>query len=266
MAKAPKSPGEKAMAAYLNDRALPHQYEAAVGPKHPDFSVEHPQAGKVVCEVYEPRFRLPRGADGRPTGGFIDPYHVVRKGIDKRAKSEQARATLEAGHPFVIVLASTDSEWPVDDDNIPGALFGDVQVVMPFDGQQADVSAARLAFGDHGRLESDRNQAYSAVAAISSFNPGYAAVEARALERLLAKDGPGKHIGLLLEAGHELAQAGCYDEAALTRRLRIFHNPYAAIPLPMTFAGPHDDQWAADHIDGTYGEVSWGVLSSSVRR
>jgi hypothetical protein len=111
------------------------------------------------------------------------PYHVVRKGIDKQSKSEQADAALAEGMPFVIMFACTHSEMPIDEENVPGAMFGDLQIVAPID-DDAGTRPTYLAFGGRRRLSPERNNRYSAVAVVRTFNPGLAAIEREAVHRL----------------------------------------------------------------------------------
>jgi hypothetical protein len=63
---APQSDGERLLAAYLRQGRLPWEHEREVNGTKPDFSVDHPQLGHLLFEVYEPQIRLP------PQAGFFD--------------------------------------------------------------------------------------------------------------------------------------------------------------------------------------------------
>ena len=54
----------------------------------------------------------------------------------------------------------------------------------------------------------------------------------------------------------ELIERGVYVPEAQLARLIIVHNPFALTPLPLSFAGPHDEQY------GTVGGSEWGLVAS----
>jgi len=80
-ASGPHTPGEKMMAAHnLSERKLPYDYELFEKGANPDFVARHPAAGRIVLEVYEPEYRLPRNPDGSFRSGSVrSSGHVVRR-------------------------------------------------------------------------------------------------------------------------------------------------------------------------------------------
>ena len=81
-ASGPHTPGEKMMAAHnLSERKLPYDYELFEKGANPDFVARHPAAGRIVLEVYEPEYRLPRNPDGSFRSGSVrSPGHVAGAG------------------------------------------------------------------------------------------------------------------------------------------------------------------------------------------
>ena len=87
----PRTPGEKMMAAYLDERSVPYRYESFGEGANPDFRADHPVAGEVMLEVYEPGYLLPRNPDGSYRSGAVaPPGRLVRRGLTSRRKSRQA--------------------------------------------------------------------------------------------------------------------------------------------------------------------------------
>ena len=124
-ADGPRTEGERMLAAYLDERSVPWKYECFGEGANPDFRADHPAAGEVVLEVYEPEYLLPRNPDGSYRSGAVAaPGRVVQRGLTSRRKSRQAAVARDLGIPFVLVIASTNGEVAIDGHDIPGALFG----------------------------------------------------------------------------------------------------------------------------------------------
>jgi hypothetical protein len=139
----PRTPGEKMMAAYLDERSVPYRYESFGEGANPDFRADHPVAGEVMLEVYEPGYLLPRNPDGSYRSGAVaPPGRLVRRGLTSRRKSRQAAVARDLGIPFVLVIASTNAELAIGEHDIPGTLSG-------------------------GRLQAHLNTRFSAVAVIT---------------------------------------------------------------------------------------------------
>lgn len=212
------------MAAYLDEQGLPYRYESFGEGANPDFLADHPAAGEVMLEVYEPQYLLPHNPDGSYYSGAVSPPgHVVRRGLSSRRKSRQAAVARDLGIPFVLVIASTNAELAIGEHDIPGALFGSPVFTWSAEADADPGEPGRLVFGPGGRLQERLNTRFSAVAVITR-----AAADIR---------------------------AGRVEP----HRLQIFHNPYAAIPLKPEFAGPCDDQWAAADSGQKYQQISQGT-------
>ena len=218
-ANGPRTPGEKMMAAYLTERKLPYNYELFGKGANPDFVARHPAAGRVVLEVYEPQYRLPRNPDGSFRSGCVrSPGHVVQRGLNSRRKHRQAKAARARGLPFVLVIASTNSEIAFSGYHVPGALFGSPEFMWSDESGTEPDDRGRLVFGAAGRLQRELNTSFSAVALIAA----------------------------IARKGH-------------AHRLEIFHNPFAALPVRPEFAGPYDGQWASVDADHSYQKIVQGI-------
>ena len=219
-ADGPHTPGERMMATYLAERKLSADYEVFDEGANPDFVAHHPTVGDIVLEVYEPEYRLPRNPDGSFWSGSVrSPGHVIQRGINTNRKHRQAKAARERGFPFVLVIASTNSEIRFNEHDVPDALFGALEFVWNDDSDVASKGPGRLVFGAAGRLQRKLNTSFSAVALITA----------------------------VTEKEH-------------TNRLDIFHNPFAALPLPPEFAGPYDAQWTSVDAGQSYQKIGQGVL------
>lgn len=216
----PHTPGERMMATYLAERKLPAKYEQFDEGANPDFVACHPTVGRIVLEVYEPEYRLPRNPDGSFWSGSVrSPGHVIQRGINANRKHRQAKAACERGFPFMLVIASTNSEITFSEYDVPDALFGALEFVWSDDSDTAPNGPGRLVFGAAGRLQRKLNTSFSAVALIIA----------------------------VAEKDH-------------THRLDIFHNPFAALPVPLEFAGPYDAQWTSLDAAQSYQKMAQGVL------
>jgi hypothetical protein len=58
----------------------------------------------------------------------------------------------------------------------------------------------------------------------------------------------------------ELTESGVYLPDDRLARLIIVHNPFTLMPLALSFAGPHDDQY------GPVGGSEWGLVASGPLR
>jgi len=156
------------VAAYLAERKLPYGYEPFDEGARPDFVVRHPAVGEIVLEVYEPEYRLPRNPDGSFRSGFVrSPGNVVQRGINSDRKHRQAKAARDRGLPFVLVIASTNSEMAISEYDVPGALFGALEFVWSDNSDIDSNDPGRLVFGPAARLQRKLNTSFSAVALIT---------------------------------------------------------------------------------------------------
>jgi hypothetical protein len=254
----------------LDNRGLAWEHEPFTSGSNPDFVVHHP-AGQVVMDVTEPHFRLPRGPDGQFSGWIgPTPQGAIRRPFNDARKKAQAKVALDAGLPFVVVLARSNSDMEFTDHEVVGALFGSLAFTFPVGRDEPSGDDGRFVFGG-GRLQPTLNTRFSAAAVLSGFNPGTRSVERLTEQRLAAteaglspEDRLAHAIQTILEVTKEQEAAGQFLEGERTYRLTIFHNPDAAIPLSPRFAGPHDDQWMGTREVGAYYEASWGALGYEV--
>lgn len=260
------SPGEQLFAAYLRQRGLSWQREPDIHGRRPDFLVDRPVMD-FAAEVYEPKLRLPPGA------GWFDSYAPLRRSFRGR-KSRQAKAVKEAGLPFVVVLARTNSDVRFQPEIVAGAMFGNISVEVPLNSTGGE---SRTVFGGGGRVQRKRNRGVSAVAILSSFNPTYWRVEQVMADRLGVEPSWKPNMSpasvrreqvasarVMKEVHDHMAATGDYIVTAQLARLVVLHNPYADHPIGLeVLNGPHDVQWANTKRDGIrgYGPACWGELS-----
>jgi hypothetical protein len=228
----PRSPGEVALQNYLVDRSLDFRYEPATSGPNPDFAVDHPRCGRVIMDVVEPEFRLPRNPDGSYHSGAVGgPEDALRRALNSDRKKRQAQVAIDEGHPFVIVYARTNSEMAFESYQVAGAIFGNLQFRFPIGGDNPPEGAGTLAFGQGGRLQEELNTRFSAVAVIAGFNPGIAEVERIAESRFDFRMTLSQRIAKVLEVAGEERDVGRYHEDQTVYRLTVFHNPFAHVAL-----------------------------------
>ena len=96
------------------------------------------------------------------------------------------------------------------------------------------------------RPSREEEHRYSAIAVLTSFNPALHRVQ-RAFQDVIQRRRipAGQRAPVINEAFERARATGEFDDAAAVARLAVYHNPYAANPLPAeVFGGPHDQQWA----------------------
>lgn len=72
------------------------------------------------------------------------------------------------GLPFVLVIASTNSEIAFSGYDVPGALFGSPEFMWSDESGTEPDDRGRLVFGAAGRLQRELNTSFSAVALIAA--------------------------------------------------------------------------------------------------
>jgi hypothetical protein len=215
---APRTPGERTIAAYLAERNMSARYEVFAVGANPDFVARHPIAGEIVFEVYEPEYRLPRNPDGSFYSGAVrSPGAVIQRGLNSARKHRQAKAARTRGLPFVLVIASTNSEIAFTEYDVPPALFGSLEFAWHDEPEPDSNESGQLGFGGGGRLQPRLNTSFSAVALIAP-----------------------------------AADKGCGTG------IKIFHNPFTALPVPAEFAGPCDEQWRLADSGQCYQKIPGG--------
>ncbi|MCA1672507.1 MAG: hypothetical protein LC799_09990 [Actinobacteria bacterium] len=252
----PRSDGERLVAAYLNQRGLPWKHEPDVGGRHLDFVTES-AVGPVALEVYEPRLTLPNRS-----GSFnsIEPI----EGAFSERKRKQIKAAKGAGLPLILVIGSANSDIPYDVFSIAGVMFGSpgVRVAVQPVGVGPDPVSAFLG---PGKVQPEVNRGVSALALVRRFNPTAWRLRAAwrsvgVIGRSGADSGRARRevIERMSALETELTQRGVYQPEARIARLVITHNPFANNPLPLRFAGLHDDQYGP--IGDSQSE--WGLVAT----
>ena len=181
-----------------------------------------------------------------------------------RQKAAQAKVAMDAGHPFVLVLARTHSELEFMPHYVIGAMFGTPMISFAFTEDVEHADKARMVFGQGARLQESLNTRFSAVAVISGFNPGMARIERIAEAQFKPGMSVSHRMGVVLETARKEQEKGRFRDGEVAYRLQIFHNPYASVPLSTEFAGPYDDQWMGNRTFGIYYEATWGVRGNFV--
>lgn len=234
---AARNEAEEHFEQYLGARGIKFEYERPAGDKHPDYWLE--ASGDPVCEV---RHITASMSDLPNRSGAFDPYGPLAKAVKR--KSAQGRA-LEGAHPYVVVIWAP--HWVDDPLAVMGAVFGKVQIVMPFDPAvgAADADKATMGFGRDATLHAEQRRHISAVAVIRRFNPRLRAAqdELDALRRPEATLEEG--VRLTMEVFGRRAEKGLLDDDSREPRLVTFHNMYASTPLALDiFDGPFDEQYS----------------------
>jgi hypothetical protein len=222
---------------YLASRGIAFEYELPAGDSNPDYWLA--VSGAPVCEVCHVTASM---SDLPNRSGAFDAYKPLAKAIKR--KSSQGRA-LEGSQPYVVVVWAP--QWVDDAFVVMGALFGKVQIVMPFDSAtgSADMDQASMDFGRDATLHASQRRHISAVAVIHRFNPRPRAAqdELDALRRRGAS--PEEGVRLTMEVFGRRAEQGLLDDDSREPRLVTFHNMYAATPLALDiFDGPFDEQYS----------------------
>src|ERR1019366_7315496 len=144
------------------------------------------------------------------------------------------------------VQARTNREMAFESFPVAAAMFGSLQITFPVGDDPPPPGPRALTFGGGGRLQPEINTRFSAVAAMTAFNPRLAEVERLAERQFEARMSPGERYETLLRITREQTEARRFREGDREHRLTVFHNPFAKIPLSPEFAGAYDDQWMHD--------------------
>lgn len=237
-----KNPAEALVEEYLNERRITWQYEQEAGGRYPDFWLDLPS--KPVCEVRHVTKSL---SDLPGKGGAFDGHKPLANAIHAKAKQGKA---LDGLQPYVVMLWVPD--WVSDPLIVSGAMFGRIQVVMPFDPATgtADVDQAYTGFGRDATLHGEQHRHISAVTIIHRFNPTLRAVqdEYQSLATEASKDTEADRLAgvqSLFEVFRRRTEDGTFDEDARQVRLVTMHNIHASTPLPLdVFNGSFDEQYS----------------------
>lgn len=229
---------------YLRGRGISWQYERPAGPSHPDYWLDVP--AQPVCEVRYVTAYLP-GPDEA-----VGAYKPIARAVKRKARQGRALAGVQ---PYVVVIWAP--RWPTHVHVVAGALFGRVQIVMPFSPSTgtADSDQAQLGFGRNAILHGNQHKHVSAVVVIERFNPGLRAVENEIdaeVEQAGADLEPHQVAEITMGVFEGRTRARLFEHRALLPRLVTFHNMHATTPLPLdVFDGPFDEQYSARY-DGSF--------------
>ena len=262
-----RSDGERLMASYFRDRGWSFEYEPEIGGRHPDFLVNHPLAGAIVFEVYEPELSIPMRDLSEPAIEPLDHRERLQRAFDRR-KRRQIRAAAEAGIPYVAVIAETNAMFGVRPVTLATAMFGALQHVIPIDtstGMPAGDGYDR--FGPGGKLKPTERTGVSAAAILTVFNPTkwkLMGAMREAVTRITPDDwdsDPRARIASLeyLQAAEERAlRSGVFDPSARIARLTWMHNLFAKNTLEIGLGSVHDRYWAVQDA------ATWGLVAEGM--
>lgn len=221
-ANVPHTPGEKMLATYLAKRKLSPRYEVFDKGANPDFVACHPIVGEIVFEVYEPEFRLARNPDGSFWSGSVRSPGEV-VWRGLNSKRKHRQAKAARKRGFPFVLVIAGTNSEI--------AFSEYDVPCAL-------------FGSLEFMWNDESYADPSA-------PG----------RLVFGSG-GRLQPKLNTSFSAVAQIIAITEKDCTYQLKIFHNPFAALPVSQEFAAPFDEQWTSVHAGQSYQRVVPGVLGS----
>jgi hypothetical protein len=257
-----RSPGEFLFSEYLSGRGRTFAYEELLGGPRPDFRVVS-EPTDVICEVVDPD---PIAVDfgGRRVGSGPDPYAKIRAVIGrKRTQGGGAKGHL----PYVVVIrppAVADLQ-PYDTHVLIGAMLGDIAFSIPVS-PRGPTGPTTLVTTSGARMQPAMNTRFSAVALLWTVNPTRALLDAATADALRGVEGDEPRFRAILETQERLSADGTYKPELVVPRLAVFHNPHAAVRLPISFFDrPFDRQWA-DAGDGAMRLVAVGIGSSALAK
>lgn len=266
MVQKAKPEGEIVFERYLTENGLGWEYEPLIGSKHPDYLV-HGKV-KVLCEVEDfagsdhERQVLAQIKAGASQAGVWDPIGYVNNAI--RSAAKQLRPG-KGEYPCVAILYN-DATMPYEHELfITQAMFGRLQISQLV-GPMGAMSEAVTEYSRQERyLTRNCNTTISAVALIEEFKPNIHILrdeESAILDRMRAEEPGDGPWGSLAAVSEGLTRAlpllkklrtdlddklgpGFIDE--VHPRLRIYHNPWAAMKLPLeALGGKHDEHLLYD--------------------
>lgn len=203
-------------------QATRSRYEVFDEGANPDFVAFHPIVGEIVFEVYEPKYRLGRNPDGSFRSGSV---RLPGEVVRRGLNSDRKHRQAKASrkHGLPFVLVIAGTNSEI--------AFSEYDVPCALFGSPEFMWNDESYTGpsDPGQL------VFGAVGRLQrKLNTSFSAV---ALIIAITK------------------KAGTYQ-------LKIFHNPFAALPVRREFAAPSDEQWTS--VDGgqSYQKIVPGVLRS----
>ncbi len=249
-----KPVGESVFERYLTNLSLTWDYEPLVGTKRPDYLILVKPDLKVLVEVEDftgsshELSILDEIAAGRNPAGPWDPIKYINRAIrDAAAQLKPGKGT----YPCVAVLYN-DATMPYDNELfVTQAMFGRLKITQLVGPEGAMSEAESVYSPDERYLTPKQNTTISAVAVLEEIQPNIHILreaEQELFARIDAEEPPDdpyergfasvtrkakKALPQLELLRAELErQYGAEFLDKTCERLRIYHNPWAAVPLP----------------------------------
>jgi hypothetical protein len=198
--------------------------------------------------------------------GAVDPYRRIRDRITSAER--QLRGIKDK--PCLVILYNPGYFVHLEDFIVQGALFGDISFVVSVDPNgKASPQGKGIRFKpSKAKLRHHQNTTLSAVAILETFRP-FKYIADRALE-----EGKKRHESTQPERGRELTHPSGEQihetiewseelrrkHPEISRRvlrLRVFHNPFARVGLPIrALHGEYDVHFGFEEQTATYGWLS----------
>lgn len=252
-----RSPGEELFAKYLNGRGRSFKYEPVLDGQRPDFRVAS-EPSDVICEIVDPEPTWPANR----VGSGPDPHTEIRAVIGR--KKRQGRGA-KGRLPYVVVIRPAAGIQPYDPHVVIGAMLGDVAFSVPVQTHRGGRAVpTTLVTTSGGRMQPAQNTRFSAIGVLWKLNPTSAKLDRLIREALRNVKGDLPQFEAIQRVIDRTTAAGTYEPGLEVPRLEVFHNPHAAVPLPLGFFdGPFDLQWA-DGGDGNVRLVAVGTQSEDL--
>lgn len=239
---------------YLTGAGLTAEYEPPLGVKRPDYLV-HTRPHEVLCEVEEfgegdvdrdehEQLRMKGMASLA-----LNPYSRIREKLDIGGR--QLRE-FKGRFPCLVVLYNPGRLVNLGTSIVQGAMYGDIGVVI---GVHPSVERPPVNMGTRfdpktAKLRSYQNTTISAVAVLERVRPNAHMIENALAENRHRQSRTGWPTAEEFEEDLRIAEEIRREHPEVDLevvRLRVIHNPYAALALsPEAFNREHDEQYRLD--------------------
>lgn len=244
---------------YLASVGLTAEYEPPLGVKRPDYLV-HARPGDVLCEVEEfgegevDRKEQEQLRAGGVASGALDPYQRIRDKLNIAGKQlRESKARL----PCAVVLRNPGRLVNLSTTIVQGAMYGDIGVTVGIDpsGRRPPVDKGLRFDPKRAKLRRHQNTTISAVAVLERIRPNAHMIENALAENRHRQARSGWPTVEEFENDLKVAEKVRQEHPEVDLevvRLRVIHNPYAALALsPEAFNGPHDEQYGLGRTIGS---------------
>lgn len=260
-----RTESERLFARYLKTNGLSFEYEPRGGGA--DFLIRAADC-EIVAEVKELHEKGPR-----PQVGYaFNPYVPIRRALNKIKSNKQFKG-YEA-LPRVAVIQNI-SDWQFCDRPfvVFGAMLGDPGIRFAIDTSAGRVAApgSSNVFMGGGRLQSNLNTSFSAIAILSEChvpNPAFEAEMHRRGARLPTSVWRKADLSPWLDIRFRLYREKRRFPLTLGKeaKLTVFDNPFAGIPLPESaFQGRFDQRYRLEPSEGGTSVIKQVFAGSEVR-